>query len=71
MEAKTRSPERLLELRAAVDLAGDVMHDDVVRLWMRSPNRDLDYRKPLDLVAKGQSERVVDLLLAMAEGITT
>lgn len=41
------------------------------RFWMRAPNRDLNYKKPLDLVADGQYERVIDLLLALAEGNTT
>lgn len=68
---RRQAEERLLELRAVVDLARGVMHDDAARFWMRSPNRDLDYKKPLDLVASGEYERVIDLLLAIAEGITT
>lgn len=43
---------------------------DAARLLMRSPNPDLGYRKPLDLIAAGQCQRVVDLLLALAEGVT-
>ncbi|MGI8792225.1 MAG: antitoxin Xre/MbcA/ParS toxin-binding domain-containing protein [Acidimicrobiales bacterium] len=61
---------RLLELRAVVDLARRVMRDDASRYWMRSPNPELDYEKPLDLIAAGQYQRVVDLLLALAEGMT-
>lgn len=62
--------ERLLELGAVVDLARKVMRDDAARFWMRSPNPDLDYEKPLDLVAGGHYLRVIDLLLALAEGVT-
>lgn len=62
--------ERLLELRAVVDLARRVMRDDAARFWMRSPNPDLGYEKPLDLIAAGRYQRVVDLLLALAEGVT-
>lgn len=65
------SEERLLELRAVVDLARTVMSDDAARFWLRSPNRDLGYEKPLDLIAEGAYQRVVDLLLALAEGVTT
>ena len=68
---RRQTEERLLELRAVVDLARRVMRDDAARLWMRAPNPDLGYEKPLDLVAKGQYQRVVDLLLALAEGVTT
>lgn len=31
---------------------------------------DLGYEKPLDLIADGQYQRVVDLLLALGEGVT-
>ncbi len=46
------------------------MRDDAARSWIRSPNPDLGYEKPLDLVAAGQYQRVLDLLLALAEGAT-
>lgn len=68
---RRKAEERLLELRAVVDLARTVMNDDAARFWLRSPNSDLDYRKPLDLIAEGEYRRVVDLLLALAEGVTT
>jgi hypothetical protein len=37
---------------------------------LRSPVPDLDYEKPLDLVADGRWRTVVDTLLAFAEGVT-
>ncbi len=67
---RREAEERLLELRAVVDLARRVMNDGAARLWMRSPNPDLGYGKPLDLVAASQYQRVIDLLLALAEGVT-
>lgn len=69
-EPRRESEERLLELKAVVDLLRRVMRDDAARLWLRSPNADLAYEKPLDLVAAGQYQRVIDLLLALAEGVT-
>ena len=68
---RRKAEERLLELRAVVDLARTVMNDDAARFWMRSPNRDLGYEKPLDVITEGEYRRVVDLLLALAEGVTT
>jgi len=68
---RREAEERLLELRAVVDLVRTVMSDDAARFWMRSPNRDLGYEKPLDLVATRQYQRVIDLLLALAEGVTS
>ena len=65
---RREAEERLLELRAVVDLARTVMSDGAARFWMRSPNRDLNYEKPLDVVAEGEYQRVIDLLLALAGG---
>ena len=59
-----------LDSSAVVDLARTVMSDDAARLWLRSPNPDLGYERPLDLVAAGDAQRVIDLLLALAEGVT-
>lgn len=69
-EPRRESEERLLELRAVVDLLRRILRDEAARLWLRSPNPDLGYEKPLDLVATGQYQRVIDLLLALAEGVT-
>ena len=63
--------DRLPELPAVVDLARTVMSDDAARFWLRSPNPDLGYARPLDLVAAGDAQRVIGLLLALAEGVTT
>jgi len=60
----------LLDSNAAVDLARTVMSDDAARFWLRSPNPNLGYERPLDLVAAGNNKRVTDLLLALAEGVT-
>lgn len=67
---RREAEERLLELRAVVDLARRVMRDNAARFWLRSPNPDLGYEKPLDLITQGQYQRVIDLLLALAEGVT-
>jgi putative toxin-antitoxin system antitoxin component (TIGR02293 family) len=64
------SEERLLELNAVVRLLGDVMQPDAGRLWLRSPHPELDYEKPLDLIAAGRYREVVAELLALAEGVT-
>ena len=61
----------LYEHPTAVDLARMVMSDDAASLWLRSPNPDLGYERPLDLVAAGDTQRVIGLLLALAEGVTT
>lgn len=62
--------ERLLELKAVVDLLRRVLREEPARLWLRSPNPELDYEKPLDLIERGEYRRVIAAVLAMAEGVT-
>lgn len=62
--------DRLLELRAVADQLRAVLRDEPARLWLRSPNPELDWRKPLELVAEGEYRRVIGAVLAMAEGVT-
>lgn len=70
--ASPRRPaeERLLELKAVVDVLRRVLRDEPARLWIRSPNPDLDYEKPLDLIERGDYRRVIGAILALAEGVT-
>ena len=65
---RRRTEERLLELRAVIDLVRSVMRDDAARVWMRAPNPDLGYEKPLDLVATGQYKRVIQLVDGAGRG---
>lgn len=65
------SEERLLELKAVVDLARQYLRPDLARLWLRSPDPSLGYEKPLDLVKQGEYRRVIGALLALAEGVTS
>jgi putative toxin-antitoxin system antitoxin component (TIGR02293 family) len=61
--------DRLLELKAVLDLAQQVMPPESARLWLRGPIPALDYAKPLDLVRNGEFRRVINSLLALAEGV--
>lgn len=61
---------RLLEVQAVTDLLRRVMREDFARMWLHSPNPDLGYEKPLELIAQGQYRRVVGAILALAEGVT-
>jgi putative toxin-antitoxin system antitoxin component (TIGR02293 family) len=67
---RRHAEDRLLELKAVVDQLRSVLRDEPARLWLRSPNPDLDWRKPLELIAEGEYRRVIGAVLAMAEGVT-
>ena len=60
---RRETEERLLELKAVLNLARRVFRDDVARQWLRSPVPDLDYEKPLELVAAGDWRRVLGAML--------
>lgn len=62
--------ERLLELKAVVDLVRTVLRDEPARLWLRAPSAELGWEKPLELVATGEYRRVIGAILALAEGVT-
>jgi putative toxin-antitoxin system antitoxin component (TIGR02293 family) len=62
--------ERLLELKAVVDVLRQVMREEPARLWLRSPIPALDYRKPIDLIEQGEYRRVIGAILSIGEGIT-
>lgn len=62
--------ERLLELRAVVDLARRAMPDREARTWLRAPQDQLDGRKPLDLVSEGTAYLVIDVLTLIVEAAT-
>lgn len=69
-DPRRTNEERLLELGAVLDLAREVFPSGAARRWLRTPVPALDYEKPLDLISRGEWRRVVDVLLAAAEGVT-
>lgn len=68
-EPRRDAEARMLELAAVLDLAGRIMPRDSARLWMRSPVPDLDWQRPLELIAAGRFREVIDSLDALAEGV--
>ena len=62
--------ERLLELKAVVDLLRRALRDEPARLWIRSPDPDLSYEKPLDLIERGEYRKVIGVILSITEGVT-
>jgi uncharacterized protein (DUF2384 family) len=67
---RRESEERLLELKSVVDLTRKHLRPESARLWLRSPNPELGYDKPIDLIAQGEYRQVIGALLTMAEGVT-
>ena len=60
--------ERMLELKAVLNLSLQVMPATSAATWLRAPIPALDYDKPLDLIRDGEFRRVITGLTALAEG---
>lgn len=53
------SKERLLELHYVVDQLRDIYSAEGVDIWLHSRNRNLDGRRPIDLLRTGDFETVL------------
>ena len=67
---RRQNEERLLELKAVVDVLREVMREEPARLWLRSPVPALDYLKPMDQIEQGEYRRVIGVILSIGEGVT-
>lgn len=51
--------------------AAEVFHPEGVDIWMDSPNRLLNNATPLQFIAAGDVERVLQLIDMLADGAVT
>ena len=61
--------ERLLELAAVSQQLAKVMNREGAAAWLHEPNPLLKNARPVDLVAQGRYQEVLDLIDAIAEGV--
>jgi transcriptional regulator with XRE-family HTH domain len=61
--------ERLLDVRTVVQLLGDSYTDEGIDIWLHARNRNLDMRRPIDLIIEGQIEKVIDEAKWVAGGM--
>jgi transcriptional regulator with XRE-family HTH domain len=64
---RTRSPrgeraERLVELSAIVERLARVIEPDYIPVWLHKPVAALEDEKPIDLLARGEWQRVARLI---------
>ena len=64
-------PEHLRDIQAVLNMAVQVISEDEVRNWMGASNAALGGITPLDAIAEGNHQHVVDLLTALAKGVAT
>lgn len=52
--------ERLLDVHTVVRLLSDTYTDEGVNIWLHARNRNLEMRRPIDLIRGGAIDQVID-----------
>jgi transcriptional regulator with XRE-family HTH domain len=60
---------RLLDVRTVVELLRDSYTDEGIDIWLHARNRNLDMRRPIDLIVEGRIEEVIDQAKWVAGGM--
>ena len=60
---------RLLDVQLIVRLLSDTYTREGIRIWLNSRNRNLQLRRPLDLLAEGDVDTVLEEANRIAEGM--
>lgn len=61
--------KRLLDVRTVVELLSDSYTDEGIDIWLHARNRNLDMRRPIDLIVEGDVEKVIDQAKWVAGGM--
>lgn len=61
--------DRLLDLQVIVTLLSDVYTNDGIEIWLHSRNRNLDLRRPIDLLIESRFDEVVEEAMALAKAM--
>ena len=65
-EAVTR---RLTELRRIVDALSEVITPDTIGQWMTTPNDAFDGLKPLEIIERGEVDRIWQMIFLLRSGV--
>lgn len=66
--ASSKRLRQLLDLEYVVELVTEIYEDEGATMWLHARNRQLDGERPLDLIAKNETDRVIGLLDRLASG---
>jgi DNA-binding transcriptional regulator YiaG len=65
-EAVTR---RLIELQRIVDALSEVMSPETIGEWMTTPNDAFDGLKPLEVIERGEVDRIWQMIFLLRSGV--
>lgn len=52
--------KRLLDVRTIIELLSDSYTDEGIDIWLHARNRNLEMRRPIDLIIEGQIDTVIN-----------
>lgn len=61
--------KRLLDVRTIIELLSDSYTNQGIDIWLHARNRNLDMRRPIDLIVEGQIDAVIDEAKWVAGGM--
>jgi transcriptional regulator with XRE-family HTH domain len=61
--------KRLLDVRTIIELLSDSYSDEGIDIWLHARNRNLDMRRPIDLIIDGEVDTVIDEAKWVAGGM--
>lgn len=63
---KRATPAALSQIQAKLN---SLVSPAEAQRWLNAPNATLDGRRPIDLISQGESDRVMEILIGLEEGI--
>ena len=69
---KTPSPpvlRQLKELRRVIDALSEVMQQDAIGPWLEQPNDAFDGLKPMEVIERGEVDRIWQMIFYLRSGI--
>lgn len=61
--------QRLLDVQLIVRLLSDTYTREGIRIWLHSRNRNLDLKRPIDLLERGEIDAVLEEVNRISGGI--
>lgn len=60
---------RLIELQRLTESLSEIMHEDSLGTWLQTPNEAFDGLKPIEVIDRGESDRLWEMIYSLRSGI--
>ena len=59
---------RLTELKRLIDALSEIVHEDSLGAWLQQPNDAFEGLKPIEVIDRGQSDRLWEMIFNLRSG---